>query len=240
MTAVFSIDDNGHMEILDGITELNRNIIGEKTLKATSLTIPGSIKTFDEKTFFNLPNLKRVVIKEGVTQLSGELFGSCENLEQVILPKTLEKLGDGAFKNCKALKSICLPPLLSKINDYAFVKSGLGNINIPKSVKIVGTGAFAETELQVFTAENIEFIGVGAFDRCEYLTIFEVDGTMKRLCYMTFWGCRNLKYVALPKALETIDDQAFLDCHHIKMISIPDTVALGKNSLPSEAEINYY
>ena len=87
-------------------------------VKGTTLTISGKGEmpksmVFGKKS--KTKNIKKVVIKKGVTTIS-----------------------KNAFKNCKKLKKVQLPSTLKKISGYAFYNTALTNVTIPNSVKYIG------------------------------------------------------------------------------------------------------
>lgn len=91
-------------------------------VKGTTLTISGKGEmpksmVFGKKT--KTKNIKKVVIKKGVTTIS-----------------------KNAFKNCKKLKKVQLPSTLKKISGYAFYNTALTNVTIPNSVKYIGNYSF--------------------------------------------------------------------------------------------------
>ena len=91
-------------------------------VKGTTLTISGKGEmpksmVFGKKS--KTKNIKKVVIKKGVTTIS-----------------------KNAFKNCKKLKKVQLPSTLKKISGYAFYNTALTNVTIPNSVKYIGNYSF--------------------------------------------------------------------------------------------------
>ena len=93
-------------------------------VKGTTLTISGKGEmpksmVFGKKS--KTKNIKKVVIKKGVTTIS-----------------------KNAFKNCKKLKKVQLPSTLKKISGYAFYNTALTNVTIPNSVKYIGNYSFCK------------------------------------------------------------------------------------------------
>ena len=91
-------------------------------VKGTTLTISGKGEmpksmVFGKKS--KTKNIKKVVIKKGVTTIS-----------------------KNAFKNCKKLKKVQLPSTLKKISGYAFYNTAITNVTIPNSVKYIGNYSF--------------------------------------------------------------------------------------------------
>ena len=56
---------------------------------------------------------------------------------------------DFMFYNCKNLQRIVVPENVEIIGNRCFAESGLISINIPLSVKYIGTDAFLNSDLQI-------------------------------------------------------------------------------------------
>lgn len=54
-------------------------------------------------------DIKKVLIKQGVTGIGEWAFGYCRNLFSITLPESLTSIGDWAFYNCSTLTSITIP-----------------------------------------------------------------------------------------------------------------------------------
>lgn len=104
--------------------------------------IPASVEYIGEYAFWNSENLEKVVISEGVTDISESCFGGCSKLKEVSFPSTLKYIGDSAFTST-SLTEVTIPASVEKIGDYAFAyMEDLEKVNIPKTVKKIGFDAF--------------------------------------------------------------------------------------------------
>lgn len=86
-------------------------------------------------------NVKKLVIKEGITHIGNYAFAFCEKLRKVYLPDSLISIGNSAFAGCIDLTKITVPNSVTSIGEYAFCKS-LTEISLPKSLTSIGYGAF--------------------------------------------------------------------------------------------------
>lgn len=96
-----------------------------------SVTIPGSVKFFDEFAFYN-SNLKSVVIEPGVTEIPGGTFAAYNSkvtgvLEKIEIPNTVTKIGASAFFYQPNLTDVKIPESVKTIRWDAFV--GCKNLN---------------------------------------------------------------------------------------------------------------
>ena len=92
-------------------------------------------------TVYENKNIKRVVIKKGVTAIADFAFEGCKKLKEIILPSTLKKIGACAFEGCP-IKNITIPKSVKSIEPGAFAGSSIKSITIPKTVKKLGEGVF--------------------------------------------------------------------------------------------------
>lgn len=96
-----------------------------------SVTIPGSVKFFDEFAFFDSA-LKSVIIEPGVTEIPGAAFAAPRGdkprvLEKIEIPNTVTKIGPSAFFYQPNLTDVKIPDSVKCISWDAFV--GCKNLN---------------------------------------------------------------------------------------------------------------
>ncbi|MDR0989523.1 MAG: leucine-rich repeat domain-containing protein [Prevotellaceae bacterium] len=165
------------------------------------LTISGEGEMTDYDYYDNtpwskyLPEIKTILMKEGVTTIGSYAFKSCTGLSSVsisgsvttirtaaffecirlsfvAIPGSVTTIGMGAFYNCTSLSSITIPNNIRRIESDTFAKcSGLSSVIIPNSVATIGSSAFIEcTGLSSVTISgNATIIGNYAFAGCEKL-----------------------------------------------------------------------
>jgi hypothetical protein len=111
------------------------------TLSGTTLTISGKgqMRSFDMTSLV----VQRVVIQQGVTNISSWAFHNCLGLISVSIPESVTQIEGYAFENCTGLSWIRLPNSLTSIGNNAFRGcSGLRRIEFPDSVFAIGNYAF--------------------------------------------------------------------------------------------------
>ena len=92
---------------------------------------------------FQRDDIKKIVIKEGVTRIGDYAFAGCQNLTSVEIPNSVKSIGVRAFVECIKLPSIEIPNSVTRIEWQAFsFCDGLTSIEIPNSVTIIGYQAF--------------------------------------------------------------------------------------------------
>jgi len=106
----------------------------------TEVRIPDGITRIEEDAFVE-SHLKSVYIPDTVTEIGYGAFDSCMFLEKVRLPSNLKVISAGAFEECTSLKHIDLPDGLEKIEGSAFFNTNIRELDIPESVREIGSCA---------------------------------------------------------------------------------------------------
>lgn len=178
-----------------------------------------------EKIVANNPEIKEIVVPEGVTEIGENAFKDankslesvvlpstlvkigeyaftyCEHLKAVKIPESVKEIGEKAFENCKSLEECNIPEGITEIKDRTFDSTALKHITLPKSIKKIGVCAFSSAPLEeLVLPEGIEEIGQGAFSHTK------------------------IKEVAFPKSLKKILT-AFEYCENLEKVEITKTIA---------------
>jgi hypothetical protein len=80
--------------IPSGLTELTGAFA---TSRLEEITIPGNVKTIDERAFEDMSALKKVTIEEGVETIGKLAFDNAPVLTEVVLPSSVTAIGENAF-----------------------------------------------------------------------------------------------------------------------------------------------
>ena len=152
-------------------------------IKDGTLTISGTGDMTDyyaaSSPWYSNTNIKKVVIKDGVTKIGRYAFERCEKLTSVEIPNSVTSIGGYAFGNCLSLRSIELPNSVTVIDDYVFAGcESLTSITIPNSVTSIGEGAIGMcTSLTSIVIPNsVKSIKNWAFGNSKNLTSITFKG----------------------------------------------------------------
>lgn len=167
----------------DNVTTIGENAFAE-AYHVETITIPDTVKTIANKLLGTIyswgdnpkPQLKKVVIGNGVTSIGDEAFASCEKLKEVVFGTGLSSIGQRAFSGCKELKSIDLSKTaLTEINQEAF--NGCWNakkVILPDNIEIIGRSAFAGISLGVVQLpKSVKKVERSAFDGASELIVYD-------------------------------------------------------------------
>ena len=72
----------------------------------TSVFVPTKVKTIGKKAFAANQKVKKVVIKQGVSQVRSFAFKGCTKLKKIEIPASVKKIAKNAFSGCKNLTII--------------------------------------------------------------------------------------------------------------------------------------
>ena len=64
------------------------------------ITIPASVTSIKDGTFFWCHSLTNIIIPEGVTSIGKQAFFGCNRLKKVAIPASVTSIGEAAFDDC--------------------------------------------------------------------------------------------------------------------------------------------
>lgn len=206
-----------------------------KALK--SLTIPNSITSIGQilKNNTTLEYLSVPFLGDGNSYpYLNYFFGSTYtaynyapiSLKTVQITGNLTKLPKDAFKNNSYVQTVILPDSITEIGESAFYGSGVKTIDL-KNVEVIGTSAFATSDIQSFIATNkLTSLGSSAFYNCSKLTSVNMTN-ISNTCTIgqeLFASCKALTSVILGNA-KNVSYKMFENCSALAEISIPSTIS---------------
>jgi len=140
--------------------------------KTDEITIPESINGLPVIQIgfsaFENTRVKKVVLPPTIKRIGIDAFLRCRQLTNINLPDSIISLGERAFAETVSLKNIVLPANLQSVGKWCFRDSGITQITIPGSLKIIEQGCFLNCGAlsDVYIQEGVESIKRNAFSGC--------------------------------------------------------------------------
>ena len=200
--------------------------------------------------------LKKVVIKDGVTNVGSYALFFLPAATQVTLPESVTRIGRYGIAMCSKLTGMSIPKGVTEIGDFGLAGNGLTAVTLPDGLQSLGRGAFDTCTsltnttlpaaitavpgkcfanctklLNVKYAGTVTAIGERAFEGCKSLTAAPIPETVTELGASAFTGCTALTDVTLPAGVTAIPEDCFRGCTALKDMKLPGTVTrVGLNA----------
>ena len=200
--------------------------------------------------------LKKVVIKDGVTNVGDYALFFLPAAMQVTLPDSVTSIGRYGIAMCSKLTGLSIPKGVTGIGDFGLAGNGLTAITLPDGLQSLGRGAFDSCAsltnttlpaaitavpgkcfadctklLNVKYAGTVTAIGDLAFESCKALTAAPIPETVTEIGASAFTGCTALTDVTIPAGVSTIPEDCFRGCTALTDIDLPGTVThVGHNA----------
>ena len=204
-------------------------------LLISSVSIPGTVSLVPDNAFEGCANLKKAVLKDGVTGIGNYAFKGCNALEELHLPDSLQEIGSGAFQECSSLdvEKVHIPPCekFDVFNPFSRCK------NVPKMLYSSDKTVLFYSDLLIHEAcipDSVQKIHESAFAFRRELTSVTLPSGLKEIGPYAFTGCIKLQSIEIPETVEAIGYWAFNGCTSLKEIRIPGSVKIIQNSMLSD------
>lgn len=200
--------------------------------------------------------LKKVVIKDGVTNVSNYALFFLPAATQITLPESVTSIGRYGIALCSKLNGISLPKAVTAIGDFGLAGNSFTAVSLPDGLQTLGRGAFDACAslsgmtlpaaitavpdkcfndctklLTVDYKGEVTAIGERAYEGCKSLTKAPIPAAVTALGNSAFNGCIALTDVTLPGGVTAIPDACFQDCTALADMKLPATVtSVGHNA----------
>ena len=171
--------------------------------EVTNLTIPNTVTSIGQYTFYNCSSLTSVTIPNSVTSIGEYAFYGCSGLTSAEAPAGFFDVPEAAWLYCTKILSQVT------VNGGELTENALLFIN--RSYKTLQT-------LDVSGVTNTEFADE-AFKGYYNLQQLVLPAGLQKVSYMMVAGCKNLQSIDIPASVEEIEQSAFEDCRSIQSIT---------------------
>lgn len=200
--------------------------------------------------------LKKVVIKDGVTNVGSYALFFLPAATQVTLPESVTSIGRYGIAMCSKLTGMSIPKGVTEIDDFGLAGDGLTAVTLPDGLQSLGRGAFDTCTsltnttlpaaitavpgkcfadctklLNVKYAGTVTAIGERAFESCKSLVTAPIPETVTEIGASAFTGCTALTDVTIPAGVTAIPEDCFRGCTALADMKLPGTVtSVGHNA----------
>lgn len=200
--------------------------------------------------------LKKVVIKDGVTNVNNYALFFLPAATQITLPESVTRIGRYGIALCSKLNGISLPKAMTAIGDFGLAGNSFTAVSLPDGLQTLGRGAFDACAslsgmtlpaaitavpdkcfndctklLTVDYKGEVTAIGERAFEGCKSLTKAPIPAAVTALGNSAFNGCVALTDVTIPAGVTAVPDACFQDCTALTDMKLPGTVtSVGHNA----------
>ena len=183
------------------------------------ITLPTTIEKIERCAFVMCPNIENIGFNSGMYWVNNYML-----LNNIILDTAQNKVVFG----CKYAKltGVPFPYSIEIIGDTCFGGSGITEIEIPETVKIIEEYAFSQCKnlTGIVIPDNVTTIGHHAFYNCVGLSSLSIGKNVSTIGDMTFASCNELTSVTLPKSVTSIGANAFAYCDKLSSVNYEGTM----------------
>ena len=170
--------------------------------------------------------LKKVVIKDGVTNVSNYALFFLPAATQITLPESVTSIGRYGIALCSKLNGISLPKAVTAIGDFGLAGNSFTAVSLPDGLQTLGRGAFdACASLSGMTLPAaITAVPAKCFDDCTKLLTVDYTGEVTAIGERAFEGCKSLTKAPIPAAVTALGNSAFNGCVALTDVTLPGGV----------------
>ncbi|MBR5513554.1 MAG: leucine-rich repeat protein [Ruminococcus sp.] len=151
---MLTISGTGEMETWETITDIPW--YADYATSINKIIIENGVTNISFASFYGCKSLTLVKIPDSVTDIGVSAFAGCIKLTSIELPESIENIGKSAFENCSSLSSVILPDGIKGIGEQSFMNcKSLTDVSFPENVESIGTNAFYRcNDITSVTIEN--------------------------------------------------------------------------------------
>ena len=241
----------GSINIPEGVTEIEVGAFFNCRALSGSISLPSTLKYIGRGydrwwyggVFTYCGFNSQLVLPNNLEKILGNAFEGCEGLYgELRLPEKLNELGDNVFRDCRNLSgSLSIPQDLHKIPNNAFEYCGSfnGTLTFHDGITSIGEYAFRGTHFkgEISLPKNLVVIQNYAFAGCDFSGELNLPKTLRSIGRKAFGdlegdgSCwRLMGTIEFPEGLQSIGEQAFVNCRSIEGLVFPESMETIQNN----------
>lgn len=207
--------DLNQIAIPETVESLGIGVFSNSALTG-SVVIPQRIKVLPPSTFYGCTHLKSVQLPSTLERIEAQAF-SWTPLSEIEMPENLKYIGIGCFQ-FSHLEHLDIPDGVEEIGALAFNGTEMKRVKMPARLKEIPQMCFLRQPLEsVDWPGDLESIGEEAFAYTK-LTHIVLPEKVAIIWTNAFHTCKELKMVALPSSLKSMNETAFRNCPRLEKI----------------------
>jgi len=217
----------------EGLERIDRGAFSDCP-ELETVFLPNSV-TFIGSAFDGCPNMQKEVADYSITAFSNDAcivnryIGSDD---KIAIPERLDgkrvvAIGDNAFSySSSEITKVNIPDSVRHIGSNAFAKYSLKEVDLPKSLISLDYGAFygCENLTRIELPQGLKTIGSRAFDRCKLLNEIIIPDSVTEIGEYAFYICSGITEIRIPNSITRIEDGLFAECSSLQIVHIPSSV----------------
>lgn len=127
-------------------------------------------------------------------------------MQSIVIPESVKKIGDGAFSGCSALQSVVISKNVTVIGIWGYklnLTCKSSHFKVADNILYSNDGKRLifcwSTEKEIQIPKGVKEIGSGAFRCCRNLQSVVIPDSVTEIGKETFSGCSSLKEVKIPR-----------------------------------------
>lgn len=171
-----------------GLTDINEWCFEGTALESVDLSNT-NVTIMKDGVFFNNTSLTSIQLPNRLENFWDKAFYGCKVLNNIVMPSTVKGIYNNVFEGCEALSNVTFNDSYTTLGHHVFKNCPLAAVTFPNSLNSIGEYAFEGTNLKTVDLSNTKITSLP-------------DGS--------FYNCKQLSDVKLPKDLTDIGNNAFI------------------------------
>ena len=197
-----------------------------------SVDLPDTLKTIGEYAFRNCTALASFNAPMGLEEIAPTAFLGTSSLATITADsanpvfKAVDNCLASGTKIVLGSSSATIPADTNVIGKYAFSGKDIKSIDIPDSISVIETGAFANCQSLAIVSlpDTLTAIPDTCFLNCKLISAVDFPAAADSIGFRAFAGCTNISSVVIPANIKNVGDYSFEGCSKLANLTIEEGV----------------
>ncbi len=185
--------------------------------------------------------ITKIIFPSTITEIGVHACSDMPNLKEVVLPEGVEKLGPFAFARC-SLEKINFPTTLKELDENALASNAFTELVIPDTVEVVGKQCFefCKDMKEITLPNGLKEISDFLFANCWGLEKINMPDSVERVGAWSFEGCDKLKRLEFSDALKEVSEHNPFEMTNFEEVIFPIETYIPEKVLENVKEMNVF